>query len=416
MAIVWIMSRDVEKVAAQKANPSSVNVLTFDDDLAFDAKSELWRALQEGALTATGRKNGSRQQIPALLWQDMRPTTVSASDESFSDQHMNGKHWHEVTVKRDDVLRLWLPPALETRSSPARQQSKLVDTTAEFDAQRPNWIELAIAPVHFRAMWDKGKYLPGTDLLEMASWFQYSDIGRVSISPDDGALFIEWDFAFPDGRRCKTTARYYPPGPGNKVVALIDANPSVNYQHWPSIPPELWLKARNLMVGATSLQERLLQEFRYAIDAGICQIFARVGGPTASFKHIPADIFRKYEITSWGSGIVGGAKAERDGQPPLFAIYAAPVAIPVNRDRPKGRGGRKSAVDWSIVRIEAARLMAHHGDFMPADTEWDCQQRLEDKLVEFCEKKFSKSVGHGTISPYVKKWVADFGDGTLAEN
>jgi hypothetical protein len=134
MAIVWIMSRDVEKVAAQKASPSSVNVLTFDDDLAFDAKSELWRALQEGALTATGRKNGSRQQIPAMLWQDMLPILDSAGGESFSDRLMHGTHWHEVTVKRDDVICFWRPmtsnagkPALSKEKADWKRFAQLPD-------------------------------------------------------------------------------------------------------------------------------------------------------------------------------------------------------------------------------------------------------------------------------------------------
>jgi hypothetical protein len=153
MAIAWIASKDWQEVTRQKADfrkdaeywscvarglpkdgnpngifiPESWTIETLDapsisgliiedgwpddDDgrmTAAHAKPNLWRALQDGALAATGRRDGgSRETIPATLWQDLETIQDRLDGPEHLRESMHGPRWVGVTVRRDDVLRIW---------------------------------------------------------------------------------------------------------------------------------------------------------------------------------------------------------------------------------------------------------------------------------------------------------------------
>jgi hypothetical protein len=68
-----------------------------------------------------------------------------------------------------------------------------------------------------------------------------------------------------------------------------------------------------------------------------------------------------------------------------------------------GPRGRSHTVDWEMVDKEVFRLMDHNGEFIRGDLEWNAQARLEEAILGFCEKQFSKSPGENTIRTHVRK-------------
>jgi hypothetical protein len=76
---------------------------------------------------------------------------------------------------------------------------------------------------------------------------------------------------------------------------------------------------------------------------------------------------------------------------------------------PKNKGGRPPAVDWDgTVKTEMVRLMDYYRDFGPDVPEWNKQARLEDRLEEFCNKKFSKRPATSTIRDHITPWLAEW--------
>jgi hypothetical protein len=79
--------------------------------------------------------------------------------------------------------------------------------------------------------------------------------------------------------------------------------------------------AKNWATVTQNLMSQIIDEFKFAVDAGACTIKARYGAPIAPFTSIPADVFRRFRITKWGSGVPGGGHAEADDGSHLYAIY-----------------------------------------------------------------------------------------------
>ncbi len=76
----------------------------------------------------------------------------------------------------------------------------------------------------------------------------------------------------------------------------------------------------------------------------------------------------------------------------------------------KGSGGRPNAVDWTVVKLEALRLMDHHGDFMPGDKAWNAQARAEILLVKYCKERFGKEPGESTLRERIPGWLTEWRD------
>lgn len=226
-----------------------------------------------------------------------------------------------------------------------------MDNTNKLEAPRENWTELWRAPFHFRATYINGEYQPGTPLEELARPFQHSRIAHLKLDPTDASLVILWSFST-EGQQYTPVHRYSSDGgPTHAQLAKIRSGqiPFSSPQFFPgNLPPTLRHEAINAITGAVSVRHSLTQEFKWAVDAGRCNIYARAGGRTAPFEHIPADIFRAYKITSWGSGLVGQSEATLDGEPTLYALYA----VSTEDNQPSkftGNVNAESLAYWDIV-------------------------------------------------------------------
>ena len=74
------------------------------------------------------------------------------------------------------------------------------------------------------------------------------------------------------------------------------------------------------------------------------------------------------------------------------------VASPPDTPRKRGRKGH----DWKSAEQAACRLMDYHGDFTPDDKEWDCQERLLEKLHD--ESGISRSSLAERVPAMVDRW------------
>jgi hypothetical protein len=92
---------------------------------------------------------------------------------------------------------------------------------------------------------------------------------------------------------------------------------------------------------------------------------------------------------------------------PNDSAPANPRTATEEEERTKQRGGRKPAVDWSMVDNKIFNLMDENGEFM-VGTDWNAQARLEESIEDFCETKFSVRPGEITIRNHVrialKRW------------
>jgi hypothetical protein len=88
-------------------------------------KAQLWAALAEGKLDATGFATGERQKLDAYLWQDLEPQLESSGSDIEVFEARDPKRasqkpairWQAVTVNRDDVLQVWPTPTVESTST-----------------------------------------------------------------------------------------------------------------------------------------------------------------------------------------------------------------------------------------------------------------------------------------------------------
>jgi hypothetical protein len=197
----------------------------------------------------------------------------------------------------------------------------------KFQPPKANWIPLHLGPIHFRSFSDGKDFVAVEPLDALAKRFQWSDAGQISIEEESGAVVIAWDFDASNGIRVRSTEKHFGDGPHRfQLNQIDDARARPRNQGGPiGWTASLSLGARNLFCGAVSLRNRMIEEFRYAVDARHCKVFARVDSPTAPFTEVPADVFRRYRVTSWGVGTAGGGEAELAGEPKLFAIHLEPV-------------------------------------------------------------------------------------------
>lgn len=74
------------------------------------------------------------------------------------------------------------------------------------------------------------------------------------------------------------------------------------------------------------------------------------------------------------------------------------------------RRGRKPTIDWPWIEKRVIAHMEHNGEFFRGDADWDCQARLEEKLMYDFTTKFGKELSTGTLRApdrlpaYLAKW------------
>jgi hypothetical protein len=72
------------------------------------------------------------------------------------------------------------------------------------------------------------------------------------------------------------------------------------------------------------------------------------------------------------------------------------------------KGGRKPVVDWQVVEREAVHIRQQEGPFDPAVPEWNCQARLEERLLAFCQKRFGLEPGVATLRSRIPLFLATY--------
>jgi hypothetical protein len=74
---------------------------------------------------------------------------------------------------------------------------------------------------------------------------------------------------------------------------------------------------------------------------------------------------------------------------------------------PATRLGRKPKVDKKIITDKVFELMDHHGEFMAADEEWNCQARLEEEIAKDLNEipLATSTIRHHVVSA-LKQWRA----------
>jgi hypothetical protein len=207
--------------------------------------------------------------------------------------------------------------------------SSLSPTT--IDAPKDGWTELWQGPMHFRATFDRGQFGPGHTLERME---QYADDGatahgrherfyRVHVDPADGAVVISWNVG-PHGNLTPAPVVRNYHLIGQPWVEQLRGDAALRDKHFSFLRPELRGRAPGAYTLADNVRGWLEREFLTAVQAGVCEIWARIGSPVAPFAQVPADVFHSYKVTSWGYGVPGGGRADLQGSPPLFAVHVAP--------------------------------------------------------------------------------------------
>ena len=378
-AIAWIGSRDTRNVATlrflggqwlrrSEANAATITagtqayLATHYCTSGREAEGELHRAIERGALGTIGRSAPEQKSSP-LPKEDWRGGKVVYSEGVA------------VLVSAANPLIVWAYDVGINRSDLVREfpESACVDTDvarAPLSLESPNaeWIELWQGPLIFRATNDRGKFGPGHTLERI---HQFADDGasangtqipfyRVRVDPADGAIYVEW-IGSPMRNGEFPSIRYYE-GLGRGLYERLRNEPTLRDQHFRTFPilPEQYERAVGAIAIALSIQEWLRSEFFNAIHAGDCEIWARMGSKLASFTRIPADVFRNYNIRSWGFGLPGGAWAELEGAPTLYAIYVArgPEQSVCGSDEPLKRQSRRGRTKGagSLANVDAPLL------------------------------------------------------------
>jgi hypothetical protein len=94
---------------------------------------------------------------------------------------------------------------------------------------------------------------------------------------------------------------------------------------------------------------------------------------------------------------------------PELAAPPAPGKEPTpseESDKPRQKPGPKPDFEWEKIEAECYDLMDYHGDFMPEDREWNCQARLEEALMKFCQDTWAHEPGPSTFREKLPEWLS----------
>lgn len=82
---------------------------------------------------------------------------------------------------------------------------------------------------------------------------------------------------------------------------------------------------------------------------------------------------------------------------------------PVNLTEKRGPGpGAHTKTQYSALRVEALRLMEHHGEFSDDDIDWNGPEKLISALQEFHMEKYKREPGRSTLQPKVRDWINEY--------
>jgi hypothetical protein len=96
-----------------------------------------------------------------------------------------------------------------------------------------------------------------------------------------------------------------------------------------------------------------------------------------------------------------------------FPMAAAPPPAPSKEPTPskelgnklRQKPGPKPDFEWEVIEAKCYALMDHHGNFTSDDEEWDCQARLEEALMKFCQETWEREPGGSTLREKLPGWL-----------
>ena len=299
----------------------------------------------------------SRHKVSGHSPSEVNGYAVSLFGAFATDKRSVAAQWpslaREVLERELDRAGQALGSALNAQIAGAASPSALVRNASRlgFDAPQPEWLELWQGPLRFRATYDKGQFGPGHTIERINQYGadgasgggRHQPIYSVRVDDDDGSVVIEWLVGWSGQQPPFQTVRYYEGGPGRGRYDRLRDDPTARDQELQHLPPEHRQRAVGAYACAVSMREWIEQEFRQAVHAGDCEIWARIGSKVAPFNRVPSDVFKAYTIKSWGYGAPGGAWAELDGEPSLFSIHVAD-----NRSLPELVGEQSMRTDLSV--------------------------------------------------------------------
>ena len=80
--------------------------------------------------------------------------------------------------------------------------------------------------------------------------------------------------------------------------------------------------------------------------------------------------------------------------------------MPATPSKEKRKPGPKPDFKWELIEAKCYELMDDNGDFMLDDPKWDCQARLEEALMEFCQKTPQGEPGPSTLREKLPDWLS----------
>ncbi len=272
--------------------------------------------------------------------------------------------WRGIQIHAGDLRINIGPKGKQTRVE--LQPVAPSSSTDEFQEAPRDWLELWQGPLNFRATYDKGSFGPGHSIERINQYGKegatgggrHEPIYNVRLDPNDGAVVIEWLIGLPGQPPPFQTSRHYNGGPGRISYDRVREDPVARELAFRHLPPEHRDRAVGAYACANSIRGWAESEFFNAIHAEYCEVWARVGSRVAPFRRIPADIFRSYEIRSWGYGKPGGAWADLEGAEPLFSIRVAASASyegPIQPVIEEQRFTYEEVVSWSREWLDGGR-------------------------------------------------------------
>lgn len=353
------------------------------------SKITVWKERDDGGLEPAGSKWAQRAfDAPGI-----------ASHSLYFDK----REWEcllqtLVSIESRDFLKSATEP-------PHADHASACHHDAAFDFPQAEWFELWQGPLQFRATYDKGKFGPGHSLERINQYGQdaatgggrHAPIYSVRLDPDDGAIVIEWLIGLPGRQPPYQSERIYHGGLGRSYYEKLSDDPTFRHQALAHLPASERARAVGAYACAISIRAWAEREFFQAIHAGQCEIWARVGSKVAPFRRIPADIFRAYEIQSWGHGALGSAWAKLSNAEPLFAIHVVGRAEADGSQAARSKGGRPPEHDWEAMKRLAEAAMREH----PGLT----SSKLADSLVaEYAAKVSPSAPVKRTIERKLAEW------------
>lgn len=339
-------------------------------------------ALVENA-EAEMMKFASRVKVAGFLSESVNETTLALLNTFASDKRRVSEGWPTPAV---EVLDRELTRALASLQSSLESQPPLPNphehsaSLSSFEEPKADWIELWQGPLTFRATYDRGQFQPGHTLERINQYGaehailgdQNSRLYSVALDPVDGAVVIEWLVGRAGTQPPYPTIRHYHLSLNRIFYDRLRDDPLFRDSVLSHLEPDDRERAVGAYARGISIRNWIEREFFEAVHAGHCEIWARLGSKVAPFSRIPPDIFRAYQIETWGYGVPGGAWASLEDSSPIYSIHVAASEAFLSEQRQERKRDRMAypeTVQWCREWIDSG-----NGNGM--DKAWTAFKRL----------------------------------------